>query len=106
MELPPELTTAVARTAPAALGLGLTELLCGALRAALTRVQPAPTDLAIELERHGRGPVLEQHDYTRTVGWFTSIAPVRLTPHTDPVAAARSSPNVSRTKPIMSPTAD
>ncbi|WP_326630027.1 amino acid adenylation domain-containing protein [Nonomuraea fuscirosea] len=89
VELPPELTTAVARTAPAALGLGLTELLCGALRAALTRVQPAPTDLAIELERHGRGPVLEQHDYTRTVGWFTSIAPVRLTPHTDPVAAAR-----------------
>ncbi|MGW1780557.1 amino acid adenylation domain-containing protein [Streptomyces sp. NPDC002143] len=79
----------VTRTAPAALGLGLTELLCGALRTALTRVQSAPTDLAIELERHGRVPVLENHDYTRTVGWFTSIAPVRLTAHTDPVAAAR-----------------
>ncbi|MEU8397613.1 amino acid adenylation domain-containing protein [Nonomuraea sp. NPDC048892] len=89
VELPPELTTAVTRTAPAALGLGLTELLCGALRAALTRVQPAPTDLAIELERHGRVPAGDQHDYARTVGWFTAIAPVRLTPHTDPVAAAR-----------------
>ncbi|MFG3526991.1 amino acid adenylation domain-containing protein [Streptomyces sp. NPDC047917] len=79
----------VTRTAPVALGVGLTELLCGALRTALTRVQPTPTDLAVELERHGRVPALEHHDYTRTVGWFTAIAPVRLTAHTDPVAAAR-----------------
>ncbi|MDL5199275.1 non-ribosomal peptide synthetase [Streptomyces sp. ALI-76-A] len=87
--LAPEVSDRVTRTAPAALGVGLTELLCGALRTALTHVQPSPTDLAIELERHGRVPVLEDHDYTRTVGWFTSIAPVRLTAHTDPVAAAR-----------------
>ncbi|MEE1742333.1 amino acid adenylation domain-containing protein [Streptomyces sp. BE147] len=87
--LAPGASDRVTRTAPAALGVGLTELLCGALRAALTRIQPEPTDLAIELERHGRVPALEHHDYTRTVGWFTSIAPVRLTPHTDPVAAAR-----------------
>ncbi|MER7403007.1 amino acid adenylation domain-containing protein [Streptomyces sp. NPDC000070] len=87
--LPPETSDRLTRTAPAALGVGLTELLCGALRTALTHIQPSPTDLAIELERHGRVPVLEQHDYTRTVGWFTSIAPVRLTAHTDPVAAAR-----------------
>jgi amino acid adenylation domain-containing protein/non-ribosomal peptide synthase protein (TIGR01720 family) len=87
--LAPEVSDRVTRTAPAALGVGLTELLCGALRTALTCVQPSPTDLAIELERHGRVPALEHHDYTRTVGWFTSIAPVRLTAHTDPVAAAR-----------------
>ncbi|CAL9380631.1 D-alanine--D-alanyl carrier protein ligase [Streptomyces sp. enrichment culture] len=87
--LAPDVSDSVTRTAPAALGVGLTELLCGALRTALTRIQPSPTDLAIDLERHGRVPVVEQHDYTRTVGWFTSIAPVRLTPHTDPVAAAR-----------------
>ncbi|KUO17463.1 non-ribosomal peptide synthetase [Streptomyces dysideae] len=87
--LAPEATDRVTRTAPAALGVGLTELLSGALRTALTHIQPSPTDLAIELERHGRVPVLEHHDYTRTVGWFTSIAPVRLTAHTDPVAAAR-----------------
>ncbi|MEV0385500.1 amino acid adenylation domain-containing protein [Nonomuraea sp. NPDC050643] len=89
VDVTPEVTAHVTRTAPAALGVGLTELLCGALRAALTSIQPSPTDLAIELERHGRVPVLEHHDYTRTVGWFTSIAPVRLTAHTDPVAAAR-----------------
>ncbi|MEU7725860.1 amino acid adenylation domain-containing protein [Streptomyces sp. NPDC040724] len=87
--LPPDVSDLVTRTAPAALGIGLTELLCGALRTALTRVQPSPTDLAVDLERHGRVPVLAHHDYTRTVGWFTSIAPVRLTAHTDPVAAAR-----------------
>ncbi|GAA2574615.1 non-ribosomal peptide synthetase [Streptomyces lienomycini] len=87
--LAPEVSDLLTRTAPAALGLGLTELLCGALRVALTRVQPTATDLAIDLERHGRVPALDHHDYTRTVGWFTSVAPVRLTPHTDPVAAAR-----------------
>ncbi|MEU1947098.1 amino acid adenylation domain-containing protein, partial [Streptomyces sp. NPDC020125] len=86
--LAPEVSDRVTRTAPTALGVGLTELLCGALRTALTRIQPSPTDLAIELERHGRVPALEHHDYTRTVGWFTSIAPVRLTAHSDPVAAA------------------
>lgn len=87
--LAPGVSDRVTRTAPAALGLGLTELLCGALRTALTRVQRTPTDLAIDLERHGRVPALDHHDYTRTVGWFTAIAPVRLTAHTDPVAAAR-----------------
>ncbi|MFD0417377.1 amino acid adenylation domain-containing protein [Streptomyces sp. NPDC127108] len=87
--LPTHITDRVTRTAPAALGVGLTELLCGALRTALTHIQAAPTDLAVELERHGRIPVEEHHDYTRTVGWFTSIAPVRLSAHTDPVAAAR-----------------
>ncbi|MFD5909982.1 amino acid adenylation domain-containing protein [Streptomyces massasporeus] len=87
--LAPDVSDSVTRTAPAALGVGLTELLCGALRTALTHIQPSPGDLAIDLERHGRVPVLEQHDYTRTVGWFTAIAPVRLTAHTDPVAAAR-----------------
>ncbi|MFJ6051603.1 amino acid adenylation domain-containing protein [Streptomyces sp. NPDC092307] len=86
--LAPEVSDHVTRTAPAALGVGLTELLCGALRTALTHVQPSPTDLAIELERHGRLPAAPHHDYTRTVGWFTAIAPVRLTAHTDPVAAA------------------
>ncbi|MFH9610672.1 amino acid adenylation domain-containing protein [Streptomyces sp. NPDC017448] len=87
--LAPGVSDRVTRTAPGALGIGLTELLCGALRTALTRVQTTPTDLAVDLERHGRIPAAEHHDYSRTVGWFTSIAPVRLAAHTDPVAAAR-----------------
>ncbi|MFI7291874.1 amino acid adenylation domain-containing protein [Streptomyces anulatus] len=87
--LPPGASDRVTRSAPGALGLELTELLVGALRSALTRIQTTPTDLAVELERHGRVPAAEHHDYSRTVGWFTSIAPVRLTAHTDPVASAR-----------------
>ncbi|MDX8035651.1 amino acid adenylation domain-containing protein [Lentzea sp. BCCO 10_0856] len=89
VNLSADITDRVVHTAPTALGVGLTELLCGALRTALTEIQGNPTDLVIELERHGRVPVLDHHDYTRTVGWFTSIAPVRLSPHTDPVKAAR-----------------
>ncbi|MEV6710976.1 amino acid adenylation domain-containing protein [Lentzea sp. NPDC051208] len=84
-----DITGHVVRTAPTALGIGLTELLCGALRTALTEIQSTPTDLVIDLERHGRVPAAEHHDYTRTVGWFTAVAPVRLSPATDPVAAAR-----------------
>ncbi|MGW4207251.1 amino acid adenylation domain-containing protein [Lentzea sp. NPDC004789] len=84
-----DLTGRVVRKAPAALGVGLTELLLGALRTALTEIQGTPTDLVIDLERHGRVPAAEHHDYTRTVGWFTALAPVRLSPATDPVAAAR-----------------
>ncbi|MET9362292.1 amino acid adenylation domain-containing protein [Streptomyces sp. NPDC006632] len=87
--LAPDVSDRVTRTAPAALGVALTELLCGALRTALTDIQEAPADLAVDLERHGRFPLAEHHDYSRTVGWFTAIAPVRLTAHTDPVAAAR-----------------
>ncbi|WIY74457.1 non-ribosomal peptide synthetase [Streptomyces anulatus] len=87
--LPSGASDRVTRRAPGALGIELTDLLVGALRTALTRIQTAPTDLAVELERHGRVPAAEHHDYSRTVGWFTSIAPVRLTAHTDPVASAR-----------------
>lgn len=89
VNLSADITDRVVHTAPTALGIGLTELLAGALRTALTEIQGTPTDLVVELERHGRVPVLEHHDYTRTVGWFTSIAPVKLSPHTNPVDAAR-----------------
>ncbi|WP_439656893.1 amino acid adenylation domain-containing protein [Lentzea sp. HUAS TT2] len=84
-----DITSRVVRTAPTALGVGLTELLLGALRTALTEIQSTPTDLVVDLERHGRVPADEHHDYTRTVGWFTALAPVKLSPSTDPVAAAR-----------------
>ncbi|HEX8866181.1 MAG TPA: condensation domain-containing protein, partial [Lentzea sp.] len=84
-----DITGRVVQKAPNALGVGLTELLLGALRTALTEIQSTPTDLVIDLERHGRVPAAEHHDYTRTVGWFTAVAPVKLSPATDPVAAAR-----------------
>ncbi|WP_081902619.1 non-ribosomal peptide synthetase [Lentzea aerocolonigenes] len=42
-------------------------------------------DLTIDLESHGR----EGLDLSRTVGWFTSIFPVRLSRHEDPGATVK-----------------
>ncbi|HEX8276908.1 MAG TPA: amino acid adenylation domain-containing protein [Longimicrobiaceae bacterium] len=52
-----------------------------ALLAALTRVLGAWTgsdEVLVEMEGHGREPLFEDVDLTRTTGWFTSIFPVRL----------------------------
>ncbi|MCL9796491.1 amino acid adenylation domain-containing protein, partial [Frankia sp. AgKG'84/4] len=47
----------------------------------------ADLELLVDLERHGRQEVVPGVDLARTVGWFTTIAPVRLAPaHTDPRA--------------------
>ncbi|WP_437299547.1 non-ribosomal peptide synthase/polyketide synthase [Sorangium sp. So ce426] len=40
----------------------------------------AEESVLIELEGHGREDLFEGLDVTRTVGWFTSVYPVRLTP--------------------------
>ncbi|MGW5049626.1 amino acid adenylation domain-containing protein [Actinokineospora sp. NPDC004072] len=65
-------------TVPAAADADVTEVLLAALRVAVRRWQQAPTDdLLVDLERHGREP-LDGVDLSRTVGWFTSVQPVRL----------------------------
>ncbi|MET0397982.1 MAG: amino acid adenylation domain-containing protein [Longimicrobiaceae bacterium] len=51
------------------------------LLAALARVLGGWTGSAavlVELEGHGREPIFEDVDLSRTTGWFTSIYPVRL----------------------------
>ncbi|WP_146231940.1 non-ribosomal peptide synthetase, partial [Lentzea atacamensis] len=58
------------------------------LLAALANVlgEWAGTDhITVDLESHGR----EGLDLSRTVGWFTSIFPVRLSRHTDPGATVK-----------------
>jgi non-ribosomal peptide synthetase component F len=56
------------------------------LLAALARVlcawseQPA---LSLHLESHGRAPLFEDIDLSRTVGWFTSLYPLNLRPAAD-----------------------
>jgi microcystin synthetase protein McyA len=46
----------------------------------------------VDLEGHGREPLFDELDLSRTVGWFTAIAPLRLTlgAQQDPGAALRS----------------
>ncbi|MHA6616154.1 non-ribosomal peptide synthase/polyketide synthase [Pseudonocardia sp. DLS-67] len=69
-------------TVPAAARADVTETLVTALRAAVSRWREgrglADGDLAIDVERHGREDLGRDVDLSRTVGWFTSIAPVRL----------------------------
>ncbi|WP_306208569.1 non-ribosomal peptide synthetase [Actinoplanes sp. RD1] len=48
-----------------------------ALHKAVNTWRGTDGDLTVDLERHGREPVAGA-DLSRTVGWFTSIAPVRL----------------------------
>ncbi|HEX4418770.1 MAG TPA: condensation domain-containing protein, partial [Kofleriaceae bacterium] len=58
----------------------LDELLVAALGDVLCAWAGHP--VAIDLERHGREDV-DGIDLSRTVGWLTSVAPVRLAPHGD-----------------------
>ncbi|MEV4642534.1 amino acid adenylation domain-containing protein [Actinoplanes sp. NPDC049548] len=61
---------------PALLRGDVTATLLRALHAAVNRWRGTDEDLVVDLERHGRD--LGDADLSRTVGWFTSIAPVRL----------------------------
>ncbi|MGP4086244.1 amino acid adenylation domain-containing protein [Streptomyces sp. KR55] len=79
--LPAEETRALLTAVPAAAGADVTEVLLAALRLAVTRWRAhggsAPDgDLLVDLERHGRDGT--DADLSRTVGWFTSLHPVRL----------------------------
>ncbi|MFB7949714.1 condensation domain-containing protein, partial [Kitasatospora phosalacinea] len=72
------------RTAPlldaAGTGTGVDELLLAGLALGLARTRPdAPPVLRIDLEGHGRGGhPSHTPDLSGTVGWFTTVHPVRL----------------------------
>ncbi|MFI5910640.1 amino acid adenylation domain-containing protein [Dactylosporangium sp. NPDC051541] len=72
--------TAALLEAPGRVRAGMPDVLLAGLALAVTRRTGRP-DLLVELEGHGR----EEHlvpgaDLSRTVGWFTTEYPVRLTP--------------------------
>ncbi len=64
-------TRALLREAPAAYHTRINELLVTALARACGPV-------VVDLESHGREPLFDAIELSRTVGWFTSIYPVRL----------------------------
>lgn len=74
--LGPDVTKALLRDAPAR-GLSPLNLLLAALLRAWPR-SPGATELQLDLEAHGREVVEGGADVSRTVGWFTSIFPIRL----------------------------
>ncbi|WP_231912381.1 non-ribosomal peptide synthetase [Rhodococcus sp. EPR-157] len=97
--LPQNLTDTILTTTPAALRAGVTDVLVAALQTAIGRWRTQPSELLIDLERHGRESLNERIDLSRTVGWFTAIAPIRLSSHTDPIAALNEIGGVVRSIP-------
>ncbi|SOS34926.1 peptide synthetase [Pseudomonas syringae group genomosp. 3] len=74
-----ELTRQLLQEAPAAYRTQINDLLLTALARVVSRWTAQPHAL-IRLEGHGREDLFDALDITRTVGWFSNLYPVRLTP--------------------------
>ena len=77
-----EATRQLLHDAPAAYRTQINDLLLTALARVVSRWTKQETVL-VRLEGHGREDLFDGMDLTRTVGWFTSMYPVRLTPHAE-----------------------
>jgi non-ribosomal peptide synthase protein (TIGR01720 family) len=81
--LPASITEALLNV-PAALDCGMNDVLLTGLAVALAvwRKQcwgwAGSNAVLLDMERHGREEIFESVDLSRTVGWFTSLFPVRL----------------------------
>lgn len=75
-------TVPLLTSVPASANADVTETLLTALNVAVGRWRgtrgESPAPLVVDLERHGRDGWPAELDLSRTVGWFTAIAPVRL----------------------------
>ncbi|MFD8799309.1 amino acid adenylation domain-containing protein [Streptomyces atroolivaceus] len=89
--LPATWTKPLLTTVPAAFHAGVDDVLLTGLAlavcswraeraAALGGHQPGSTAVLLDLEGHGREQIADHVDLSRTVGWFTSLYPVRLDP--------------------------
>jgi non-ribosomal peptide synthase protein (TIGR01720 family) len=87
MSLDAALTQQLLRVAPAVYGGGIDALLLTALGRTLSAWSGHPEALVL-LEGHGREGDAADIDLSRTVGWFTSAYPVRLSGHDQPWAEA------------------
>ena len=73
------LTHKLLKVAPAAYRTQINDLLLTALARVLCDWSGQPSVL-VQLEGHGREDLFDDIDLSRTVGWFSSLFPVRLTP--------------------------
>ncbi|MGH4010795.1 MAG: amino acid adenylation domain-containing protein [Pseudonocardiaceae bacterium] len=85
-------TVSLLTSVPATARAEVTDVLVAALRLAVSRWherhgRDGSTDLLVDLERHGREEIVPGVDLSRTVGWFTSVAPVRLPASPDVLSA-------------------
>ncbi|MQA27332.1 MAG: amino acid adenylation domain-containing protein, partial [Micromonosporaceae bacterium] len=75
---------------PATFYAGVDDVLLAGFVGAVAEWSDKVTDgVVVDVERHGREPLTDHMDLTRTVGWFTSSYPVRLDPGTAAYAQIR-----------------
>ncbi|RMS55221.1 hypothetical protein ALP66_04629, partial [Pseudomonas amygdali pv. photiniae] len=79
VRLDAERTRQLLQQAPSAYRTQVNDLLLTALAQVVCRWSGQPSTL-VQLEGHGRETLFDDIDLTRTVGWFTSAYPLRLTP--------------------------
>ncbi|HIV69876.1 MAG TPA: amino acid adenylation domain-containing protein [Candidatus Aquabacterium excrementipullorum] len=84
-------TQALLKDAPVAWRAHAQDLLLAALARALC-AWAGRDQVLIDLESHGREGVGEDIDLSRTVGWFTSLYPVALSPKGSPTGSPSESP--------------
>ncbi|WP_263143473.1 non-ribosomal peptide synthetase [Pseudomonas sp. RIT-PI-AD] len=82
LRLDREQTERLLKQAGASYRTQINDLLLTALARVLCRWSGAPA-VRVQLEGHGREDLFDELDLTRTVGWFTSLFPLRLTPTED-----------------------
>ncbi|MGW1980687.1 condensation domain-containing protein [Streptomyces sp. NPDC001889] len=89
--VPAPVTAALLTSVPAAFYTGTETVLLAALAAAVTEWRAArgagTGPVVVDVESHGRVPLTGAWELSRTVGWFTSVFPVRL--DTGPADTAR-----------------
>ncbi|UCZ84387.1 amino acid adenylation domain-containing protein [Pseudomonas sp. L5B5] len=78
-ELDPSYTQRLLQDAPAAYRTQINDLLLTALARVITR-WTGDSSALVQLEGHGREELFDSIDLSRTVGWFTSVFLVKLTP--------------------------
>ncbi|NWE03700.1 amino acid adenylation domain-containing protein [Pseudomonas sp. IPO3749] len=78
-QLDTERTRQLLQQAPTAYRTQINDLLLTALARVICQWTGQASSL-IQLEGHGREELFDDIDLTRTLGWFTSLFPVRLTP--------------------------
>ncbi|KFE55290.1 non-ribosomal peptide synthetase, partial [Pseudomonas syringae] len=81
-------TRQLLQQAPAAYRTQVNDLLLAALSRVICRWTGHNATL-IQLEGHGREQLFDDVDLTRTVGWFTSLYPLRLVPASDVVGSIK-----------------
>ncbi|WP_395611254.1 non-ribosomal peptide synthetase [Pseudomonas sp. B22129] len=88
VRLDAEHTRQLLQQAPSAYRTQVNDVLLTALARVLCRWSGHESTL-IQLEGHGRETLFDEIDLTRSVGWFTSAYPLRLTPQAEPGASIK-----------------